>query len=304
MKMKRMMAFFTATMVVGGSMLVGCGTDTEKTTSGGTPVTPIAFENLSTELSKNYCALAFSCCTPMEQTELFGSFPMPPKTEEECVTTFKEFYDMFVTTGLKAGLDAGRLKYDGALAASCLAKVDGECSALGSSGLTAVDPTCDTVFSGLVADGGECAQDNECATKGSFCAIPQGMMLGKCQPLPKEGEVCPSYQCADGLVCGSVNMVDTCIKPVADGQACSGSLECVSEYCDFMTSKCAQKKAIGDACGISYECKDSYCDSQTMKCTALKADGAACMFSDECESFDCDMAAKTCGSGAPQCDGM
>lgn len=304
--MKRTMTFFAASMVLGGSMLVGCGDDTNNTTSGGTPAAPIALENLSQELAQSYCELAFSCCTAMEQTELFKDFPMPPKTAEECTTTFKDLYDTLVLGDAKASVDAGRVKYDGALAASCLAKVDGQCSALGDEGISQTDEACNAVFVGLVPDGGECTSSQDCAGTDSYCPIPQGAMTGKCEAPAKEGEPCPNFNCAAGLVCDFGAMNSVCIKPLADGQMCTSDFSCVSEYCDSAGGTCAQKKPVGSDCASPQACKDSYCDFQTSKCTALKADGEACMFFDECQSRDCDQMTMKCvpESPAPECNGM
>jgi len=305
MIMKRTLASLALTLFVGGSMLVGCGDDTNNTTSGGTPVTPIALENLSQELASSYCELAFSCCTAMEQTVLFEDLSMPPKTVEECKVAFKDLYDTFVLADTKASVDAGRVKYDGALAASCLAKVDGQCSSLTDGG-AAGDAECSAIFVGLVADGGECSSSQDCATKDSICSIPQGAMLGKCEAPAKEGEPCPNFNCVEGLVCDFGAMNSTCIKPVADGQMCTSDFSCISEYCDTAAGTCAQPKPVGSDCSSPQACKDSYCDFQTSKCTALKADGEACMFFDECKSGDCDQATMKCAavSPPPQCNGM
>lgn len=301
--MKRTMTFFAASMFLGGSMLVGCGPESNNTTSGGTPSGPIALENLSNSLAKSYCSLAFSCCSSTEQTKLFEGLSPAPKTEAECVTTFEAFYDMLVIDNIKAGVDAGRLKYDGALAGSCLSQVAGDCSTLSDEGVQPADTACDKVFVGLVADGGDCAQGNECATAGAFCDKAQGAMMGKCLAPAKEGESCDMVSCADGLVCDFGAMASTCIKPLADGQMCTSDYVCVNENCDTASGKCAPKKAIGEACSGFTQCKDAYCDFQTSVCTAKKDDGAACMSFDECKSDDCGQDMK-CGSAGPTCTGM
>lgn len=298
--MKRIIAFLVASTFCVGSMLVGCSTDPAKTT---TPPTPIELKDVSTSMATLFCDLAFSCCTPMEQIAFFQNFPSVPKTATECKPMIQSQFDTYVVAGLQSAVDAGRLKFDGAAAQSCFDQIKDQCSVLAQDG-PFQGAGCATVFIGLVADGGECAQSNECATAGSFCAVPQGLMLGKCQPLAKEGEPCPNYQCATGLACGFVNMMNVCVKPLPDGQMCKGSAECASNFCDFNTSTCGQKKALGAACIGSYECKDGYCETQMKVCTALKADGQACMSFDECQSLDCTMGINTCALSRPTCDGM
>lgn len=299
--MKRMMAFLLASTIVGGSVLVGCGDDTKTNSTGNSGTTPIALENIPASMGDAFCGLAFSCCTAMEQSAVFKDFPSVPKTVEECGTFISAQFEMFVFANLKDGVNAGRLKYDGDVARTCFESIQGNCAVLKQSGpFTGAE--CAKVFVGQVADGGECAQENECAVAGSYCPIPQGAMLGKCAVLPKEGEPCPNLRCAEGLGCGSVNGMDVCVKPGPDGQACTSSLECTSKYCDFMTAKCAQPKAIGDTCFASYECKDAYCDSVAKICTALKAEGDACASFTECASNDCGADMK-CAPGEPACDG-
>ncbi len=303
--MKRTIAFLVASMVVGGSLLGGCGTDTTKTSSGNPAPTPLEFKDLSASMANLFCEVAFSCCTPMEQTTFFKDFPSIPKTAAECEPLVQTQFETYVVAGLKEAVDAGRLKFDGAVAQTCLNQSKEQCAALHHDG-PLVGADCGSVFIGLVADGGECAEDNECATAGSICNNPQGAMFGKCQPLPKEGEACLNSDCATGLACADVNMKETCIKPVADGQMCNGSNQCISEYCDFATNTCGQRKAIGAACSDSYECKDGYCDSQTKVCVALKAAGQPCTVYDECESYECEEGTNVCVEfvGPTQCDGM
>lgn len=300
--MKRTIAFLLASVVVGGSILVGCGDDTNTNSTGGAGADPIPLENLSTAMGNLYCDLAFSCCTTMEHSQLFDGLPSVPKTEAECATAFKAQLDMYVYKSLVDAVNAGRLKYDAALAGTCFGKVTKECTFL--SGDSPIDDgECDKVFVGLVPDGGDCGGDNECAVADSHCPMPQGATLGKCAVLPKESEACPDFRCADGLGCDSVNGMQVCVKPGPDGQACSSGLACTSEYCDFTTMKCAQRKAIGEACSSSYDCKDSYCDNASTKCTALKAAGEACAGGDECASSDCGLDMK-CVAHEPICDGI
>jgi hypothetical protein len=305
MIMKRTLASLALTLFVGGSMLVGCGPDTKNTSSGNPPSGPIALENLSQALAQSYCELAFSCCTAMEQAVIFEDLNMVPKTAEECTASSKEFYDSLVLADIKASVDAGRVKYDGALAATCLDKIEGQCNSLATGGVGG-DAECNAVFVGLVADGGDCVDSQDCATKDSFCTKAQGAMMGKCEAPAKEGESCATTFCADGLVCDFGAMTQTCIKPIADGQMCTSDFSCISEYCDSATGTCSQPKPVGSDCSSPQACKDSYCDFQTSKCTALKADGEACMFFDECQSGDCDQDTMMCTpvTPAPQCDGI
>lgn len=305
--MKRTIASLLALGLLGVFSATGCGDDGNNTTSGGTPATPIKLDELGTKMGSLFCGIVYSCCTPMEQTELFQDFPMQPMNEAECNTQLKALFEKEILADLQAGVMAGRLKYDETLAGTCFASMDGQCSVLQNDGPFS-GPGCEKVFVGLVADGGDCASEQECATTGHFCDMPQGAMMGKCVAPPTEGQTCANgYQCADGLACAFINNMGTCVKPLADGQMCTTDAECISELCDFNTSLCIPRKALGTDCFASYECVDNaYCEMQMKKCTAQKAGGEACTSFDECLSYDCDMATSKCTavSQQPQCDGM
>jgi hypothetical protein len=247
-----------------------------------------------------FCNLAFSCCTSTEQSVLFKDFGSNPKNVAECKPLVQKAFDQYVFTGLSAGVTAGRLKYDGAAAKACMDKMQGQCQALMQDAPLS-GPGCEQVFKGLVANGGTCQADIECAVQGSLCAIAQNAQTGKCQPAPKEGEGCVNYMCAEGLMCGNVNNQPVCVKLHADGDTCTISFDCMSGNCS--SGKCASApRNLGDTCSFSIECNQSYCDQQTMKCTTPKADGAACAYPDECYSRQCDQQTMKC-SPTVQCNG-
>ncbi len=87
---------------------------------------------------------------------------------------------------------------------------------------------------------------------------------------------------------------DTFTGTVADGGACFGGEECLSERCTIPDCgmACCQgtcavtvaEVAIGGACsGTTGPCaQGSFCDSQTTTCAALRAVGAACTSNSQC----------------------
>jgi hypothetical protein len=301
--MKRMVASLVLLGLAGTLAVAGCGDDTNNnTTTGGAQDIPL--DNIGTEMSELFCGVAFACCESGELTKLFEDFTPPPTTQAECEGTLRQVYDQLVLEGLKKGVEAGRLQYDGAKAGDCFAKLEGQCGVLQQAPFEDV-AECQTVFVGKVADGADCGGDNECSAAGSSCIGETDTALGKCQPDPKEGEPCPEFNCVEGLRCSFSGMGSVCVKPKADGEACTGGIDCTSDYCDSATSTCAPQKAVGAACGGFNECKDSYCDFNTNVCTAKKADGAACMSFEECVSDDCDTMSQMCAPAevAPACDG-
>jgi len=266
--MKRTITSLFALALVGAASVVGCSDDTNNTTGGNNTTPPIALDDLGTKTAEGYCGQLYECCTAAELDTVFQNMNPKPANEAECAQSFKAFYDMDVLPGLKEAVEAGRIEFDGALAASCFSKVT--CATLDAE----PDPECANIFVGKVADGGECKSDDDCAGATSVCAGDSSMQSGKCK------------------------------TPGAVGTACEGGDECTSGYCDFQSNMCAELQAVGEAC-TGFNCKDSYCDIMTMVCTALKADGEACDFFSECQSGECDAMTNMCAAApAPICDGM
>jgi hypothetical protein len=273
--MRRTIASFFVFGLFSALSFVGCGPDrgssssSSKSSSGGED--SVTLDNLGVETAKAFCALAFSCC---EQAELVDVFDQPPKDQAECEATFSKFYEMQVLPDLRAGVEAGRLTFDGAQASLCYEKVASNCDALHANNPLEQDPACQTVFVGKVAEGGECLSSNECVNKASSCAGKSDtMMFGKCK--------------APGPV----------------DAACEFGDECESGYCNYTTMKCAAQAKVGEACQDFDQCADSFCDFSASLCTARKADGQTCMGDDECTSDTCNMTKNVCETKPPTCDG-
>lgn len=298
--MKRFALSLALVTFSAGLITAGCGTDTKSQTSTGTPAQTVPLENAGTEMAKVFCGIVFSCCDSTEMMDVLGDFTPAPTTQAECDAAAKSVVEQEIFTDLKAAVAAGRLEYDAAQAATCFAKVDGQCSLLKDT-IFGNEPECKKVFVGKVVDGGACAQSNECAVSGSTCIGAMDATLGKCEPPVKEGQPCPNYNCATGLTC-STDAMPICIAPRADGAACGTDSECISNFCDFANAKCSAKKANGEACDSPSACKDGWCDTNMNLCMAKKALGEACMSYDECVSESCDSKLNTCGG--PFCDGQ
>lgn len=286
----------------------GCGDDTDTNPTGGNNgTTEVSLDKLGTETGKFFCGLAFQCCDMTELPQLLGEIGVMAGTEAECATKAGQIYDMDVLADIKASVMAGRQSYDSKKAAACFEVIQGQCSAIQGDPFEE-DPNCNSVFVGLVAVGGECTMGDDCAGADTHCAGATDTVPGKCQVLPKEGEACPDFDCAEGLACSPGSMSNTCVKPntKADGQMCGSDIECVSTYCSFTSGTCMAQKPLGMPCtdAFSNECKDSYCDGMTNTCTAKKADGQACMSYNECQSDDCDFMTMACAPvQGPVCDG-
>ncbi len=294
--MKRALACVFALGLFGALAGAGCGgEDPEPQPSGG----PIALDAFAGEFSKLYCDRIFTCCDAAERDQVLELLSPKPKDEQECATAFSLFFSFFLTEQ-KESVAEGRQTYDGAKAASCIAKTKDTCVGLAGNDLLETDPECDAIFVGKVADGGACTNDEDCSAEGSICKEDV------CAPLSAEGQPCEfSLDCQEGLECafGGPNS-DKCVKPQPNGQMCSGSAECESGYCDFVSNACAAKKPNGEMCGGFDECESGLCEMGV--CTPLSADGQPCMYDNYCQSGACDSTTMTCEPTEPEpvCDGM
>jgi hypothetical protein len=141
---------------------------------------------------------------------------------------------------LADAVSAGRVAYDASLVKGCLDAI----AALGCEAETTRWPAaCQLAVAGTVAEGGDCALDEDCAGK-AFCEKGPAQCPGSCSALLAAGATCSDdRECDDGLVC--------------------------------FESKCAALGVAGDACGTGLPaCKagfDCRPDGGANKCKAIGA---------------------------------
>lgn len=297
--MKQWSASFFMCTILGALSIPGCGDQ-------GTTVTPMTLDEYNKRNAELNCSFMFSCCDMTERAGNFTAYGIttPPQTEAECVPLLVAAFDKGYFAEMKESVAAGRIKFDGTQAAICDSKMPPiECNATST---TTPDPSCDKILTPLVANDGDCASTFECVVAESACTGVTPDTLGKCKPLPKEGEPCPTTGCAQGLVCLVTN-TSVCIKLKANGEMCENSGYCGDGYCDAATSLCTARKANGAACTETNECSDGYCDLAVMTCTARKPAGQPCTSHEECQFGECDATTSTCSSDSgpgPLCDGI
>lgn len=219
-------------------LFVGCGGD-----GSGT----IELDNLGLELAVTSCSKQFECCTDAEIMEQFDGITydgQPIATEQQCVDFANAFFTSFAVGQYKQSLAKGRIEYDGAAAADCVAALERlTCAELSTGSLATVTVSCRPFIIPKVADGGACAQSYECISdncEGASNPLGEPSTDGACKPMPTAGQACDE-SCADGLYCGfdlSANM-DVCLSLKADGAECRFDHECASDNCDDATDVCA-----------------------------------------------------------------
>jgi hypothetical protein len=191
--------------------LFGCG-------GGGGSV---SLDQLATEHAAVFCGRAFSCCTA---AELGGD---PSLGEADCRALYESQFGVEFGN-FKTGVDAGRTRYHGDRARRCLDTLASlPCSLWGVGEELRRFPDCTLTFEGLVAPGGACDFDQECAN--GYCEL-NGRT---CVERLKLGEPCTVARCEQELIClydGSGSAA--CAAPLADGSACYSNTSCAN-LCDL-----------------------------------------------------------------------
>lgn len=200
---------------------------------------PVSVQEYGAEGSRWLCARLFDCCDADSRPAFFGAASPPPSTTEECIAYFDASLGPVFDT-LATSIDAGRVDYDGALAASCLEGfAEQSCqdfrAMVTGSVLVA---QCDGVLRGRVADGGACSTLFDCESRS--CTAINADSLGTCRAIAGEGEACgASAVCATGFFCDVLAEAPVCTRSRVDGAECRISLECASFSC--VDGECAPR---------------------------------------------------------------
>lgn len=232
-------------------LLFGCGGDDDGRGGYGT----VELDNLGAELAAVSCSKQFECCTDAEIMELFDGLTydgQPITTEEQCVAFANAFYTTFAVGAYKASLEKGRIEYDGAAAAECVAALERlSCSEIANGGGLSLAPvSCRPFIVPKVADDGACLQDYECISgncMGESNSLGETPTDGTCRPIPMQGQECDDT-CADGLYCDfdiSAN-AETCQPLQPNGAECFYDSVCQSDYCDTTNDVCADPPVVCD----------------------------------------------------------
>lgn len=213
----RMSRLYSTVLVLG---LVACG-GADDSGSGS-----IALANLGTAVGDAYCAKAFECCTTAEISEMFDGAPF--SDEAGCRMFYTGFFNAF-SSMYQASVDAGKLVYDGAAASQCMSALRSlSCTEFAREG-DPLSTMCENPFQGQVANGMQCAYDEECMS--GYCEGDtqfNNPMPGTCKAFPTSGQACPDFDCAEGLQCQN----GTCMALKADGAECFDGEECMSGGCN------------------------------------------------------------------------
>jgi hypothetical protein len=203
-----------------------------------------------------------------------------------------------------ADVQAGKLLYDGAAAATCYKGFATLSCAY--SDPTPYPPVCDSVVKGTIMPGGVCSNDSVCVSQSCAqgnCDPTATCCAGTCRALTGPapiGAPCDSAPCGPDGYC---DVTSVCAARAAAGRPCNDFDGCVAGLgCAMdtatMSGVCAIFPAHGQTCNpaaLPCDLPTDYCDPATTKCTTRVPPGGPCQTSDECPSYAmCDAGTGTC----------
>lgn len=210
------------------------------------------------------------------------------------------------------GVTSGRMRFDAAAAADCVARVSAMACLANPSDFEA----CDRVLTGTVPVGGACygTERQAFGLHGASNCVSGALCLGvtcpqRCQAYPAEGQPCLEHQCASAQYCDETRH---CRARAAAGAPCAQGQQCVSGHvCVGATERapgrCLVASPEGGPCGNDTAICRSPASCVAGVCKLKAAAGEPCLLPLNCpEGLSCREAAvgagKTCQLGGRRGD--
>jgi hypothetical protein len=222
--------------------------------------------NVCSEVAQVACHNAYQCCSEGEIEDFLNV--SDPRTEPQCLEDLTRICERNIAR-LDAAIEAKRVKFESDTMNKCLEALvapSDSCATVDTM-LPWTEECMDSAWVGLVADGGQCFSNIECASKNSVCAPNQ-----TCMPLPVAGQPCPQLKCAPGNFCQISTGTPTCQVQLGAGQMCSSSAQCLKPlFCDFQAAMptCTDRLEGGAKCTSDQNCKSNECIPGTCAGTTL-----------------------------------
>lgn len=252
-----------AAMLLAFGLVPGCN-------GGGGPV---QIENLCEEMQDALCGYFKRC-----DLEWYLQFA----TQRTCDQLF-DCDDMEFDEMAKS-VEAGRLAYDADLAGKCLQALrTADCANINAV-FEDMPDECEHVFTGLVAQDGDCYRGDECAA-GLYCDESISECPGQCQPYKAIGQPCEGGDCNPDLAdCDWQQSV--CVELAGVGEVCD-YIDCERDLvCDYDSDPavCLDPAPAGSSCTSSRGCEPGL-QCVSGKCTAPAGPGQACELGEDGDNF-------------------
>lgn len=212
-----------------------------------------------------------------------------------------------VDPALLAGVSTGTIAYDGEAAAACVEAISHASCDPSSRGQRRQAKSCDSVFSGTLAEGEDCLLDAQCVSRvcvradcGMECCV--GVCAEAAQERAAVGESCVDLSCVEGAWCATDGV---CAALHAEGTPCADNAEC--DYglaCYSLTNElptCQHLPGEGDGCPTDNvtACNSLglACNPATEICEPRLYEGSECIpAADRCSRayLFCDPETRTC----------
>ena len=240
-------SFLLATVLVAAA----CGGSSESDERNVSAKAPITIDDLPGTVARELCAGVATCCA--------GTSFQEGACREQWLDEFEESFIESV--------HAGRIEYDGVLAAECVSKMAAQAAACDS--IEDISPECDAVFRGTLPPGSACTDTAECAPPEGGWADCDALGDGKCAVFERAGEGEPClWTCRDGSSeCWSDDAADD--SPTLGYCERNDGLFCGDGVCQRV-GEVGARCASDDGCG-----ETAYC-GEDLRCAPLPADGEEC----------------------------
>lgn len=255
--------------------------DSPRDTSTDWSDDPIPLDAYATESARALCKTAERC-----GTLYFVAFLVQEQVTD-CTAQMAQLLENNLVAQLRASIAAGRIVYDPERARRC---VNGSMNIACGADVETED--CRNTFQGLVPDGGECTNAEECGAE-SDCVGANGCeMRGTCVHVPQRGESC-TVECAGDSFCDDSGM---CSARHAMGASCGSDLECdpqlacIGGACAPRTRPVEGEECEG-SCAPGFVCDDS---ERGRVCRTPRTDGT-CTNALDCPERQLCQDDSTCG---------
>lgn len=266
---------------------------------GDRPSVDVNSASLCREIAEVVCYNLYSCCTEGEIEDFLGVDE--PQVQEDCRDDAEILCERATAT-VRWSEENGRVQLNAASFKVCLEAIlaPADTCVVVAPVAPWTEACLEDVWTGLVAAGGECLFDYECAEERSFCAANR-----TCRPPSSEGESCVAANCAVGLFCGG----GVC-EPLLDlGSPCSASFQCAEGlFCAPGSGMCEQRRGLDESCTSSSACvagttclpgtcaAGNSCFDNTDCSTTCENDGSFCFFDSDCSIGTCSQSLFQCFS--------